>query len=334
MKLYFFPSEHEGKASNPYSQNYKDAIGKYFELVDDSKIPLTLNYPFLHFSFRADVFVLNWIEGVIYSDKGLLKFLIVLISLLVIRLRRKKIIWMLHNIHPHNGENWGSRFLQKYLFKHSSLIIAHSKTAYNYAKHKAECEVAYFAHPVACPYYETKKMDVPSCDVLIWGSILPYKGIPEFISKKRVQESQLRIRIIGLCKDEELSREINKKCNQRISFENRRIDFTELKAVIGKSRYVLFPYIGSSVSSSGALIDTICMDGVSVGPNTGAFKDLAEEGICLTYSNDDEMLDILLSKRTINEDQRQNFIVNNSWQNFAKFISKKITEQDSQLYND
>lgn len=325
MKLYFFPSEPKGGATNPYSQNYKKAIAKYVDVVDETGVPLALNYPFLHFAFRADVFILNWIESAVFSKNGYLKFFIILFALCVIRLRRKKIVWMFHNLRPHEGENAFSKFLQNFLFRSSSLIVAHSKDACDYAKKRAKCEVLFFAHPVAIPLYEKYSREVPSCDVLIWGSVLPYKGILEFISMPQVQQSLLRIRVIGTCKDVALSTAIEENCNDLIMYENRRIGFSELKAAITKSRYVLFPYIGSSVSSSGALIDTICLGGVPVGPNKGAFKDLEREGVCLTYKNDDEMMDILLSEQSfINEFVRQDFIKNNSWQSFAQKINDKI----------
>lgn len=325
MKLYFFPTVPLGQLKNPYSDNYKKAISSFFEVVDDSKVPSTLNYPLLHFSFSADIFILNWIEGVAFTDRGFLKFILVIISLHIIRIRRKKIIWMLHNLQPHEGSNWTSRYIQKYLFNHSSLIIAHSKTACNYAKRRAKCDVRYFVHPVASPICEDEIIDVVPCDVVIWGSILPYKGVLEFLSKSQIQQSQLRIRIIGTCKDEKLSQEILNRCNDMITFENRKIGFSELKGLLNQCRYVLFPYVGSSVSSSGALIDTINLGGTPVGPNTGAFKDLSEEGVCLTYSNDKEMMDILTSnKMSIEECKRVEFIKNNSWQNFAKEISKII----------
>ena len=140
-----------------------------------------------------------------------------------------------------------------------------------------------------------------------------------------VENSSSERAIIGTCKDVALSTAIEENCNDLIMYENRRIGFSELKAAITKSRYVLFPYIGSSVSSSGALIDTICLGGVPVGPNKGAFKDLEREGVCLTYKNDDEMMDILLSEQSfINEFVRQDFIKNNSWQSFAQKINDKI----------
>lgn len=325
MKVYFYPTVHKGKASNPYSKNYKDAISEYFELVDDYKVPLTLNYPFLHYAFKADVFILNWVESVIFSKYGLLKFIVILLALCVIRLRRKKIVWMLHNLQPHEGENSISRFLQNYLFRHSSLIMAHSRTACDFAKTRAKCEVEYYVHPVTMPIYEKKSMDVPSCDVLIWGAVLPYKGILEFISKPQVQQSSLRIRIIGICKDKKLADSIAAKCSNLITYENRRIDFTELKALMDKARYVLFPYVGLSVSSSGALIDTICLGGVPIGPNTGAFKDLEEEGVCVTYTNDDDMMDLLMSnKNLIDESVRQEFIRKNSWESFAQKLAGRI----------
>lgn len=328
MNLYFFPTPPEGGGFNPYSQNYKDAIGEYFDIVDETGVPPTLNYPLLHFAFRADIFILNWVESAIFSKNGTLKFLIIMVSLMIIRLRKKRIVWMLHNLQPHEGENWTTKFVQNYLFKHASLIVAHSKQACGYAKQRARGLVVYLVHPVAPPVFEEKKVEAPSCDVLIWGTVLPYKGILEFVSKPIVQQSNLRIRIIGHCKDATLERNIQSNCNAKITFENRKIEFGELKSCIAQARFVLFPYVGNSVSSSGALIDTICLGGIPVGPAMGAFKDLAEDGVCLTYTNDETMMNILTSREyMITNDCRNNFIKTNSWKAFAKEVAAILNDK-------
>ncbi|WP_194968036.1 hypothetical protein [Klebsiella pneumoniae] len=48
--------------------------------------------------------------------------------------------------------------------------------------------------------------------------------------------------------------------------------------LIEDSKCVLFPYKSGSISSSGALMDTIALGGVAIGPDVGAFKDLEKKG--------------------------------------------------------
>ena len=160
--------------------------------------------------------------------------------------------------------------------------------------------------------------------MFIWGAIYDYKGVYEFISQPNILNSKIKIFIMGIAKDNGLSEKIKSCCNDHIFFDERRADFDEIAAYCKASQYVLFPYVGESVSSSGALIDSLVFGGTPVGPNRGSFQDLASVGMCFTYNNYDELLKILLSKSTIDNCQREKFINNNSWEKFADFIHEKI----------
>lgn len=322
-KIYYYPSAPRGGYKNPYSSNYKEALKENFILLDDSsKAKYTAMFSFLKYSFLADVFVLNWVEDVAFAKLHRFKFLIVFGSLLIIRIRKKKIVWMLHNMHPHKGITPMTKFIQRYLFNNAYLIIAHSKAAAEFARQNSNRKVCYLCHPFVS--IQTKPFEVPKqkIDILIWGEILPYKGVPEFLSLPFAK--QFHVRIIGRCKDTVLDEKIKGFCSDNIKYENRKISFDELKALIDKTRYVLFPYIGDCVSSSGALIDTLTLGGCVVGPNVGAFKDLKEEGVCLTYQNEEELLYLLNSNVLIDKKVVADFIQKNSWKNLSCFLVKEI----------
>lgn len=50
-----------------------------------------------------------------------------------------------------------------------------------------------------------------------------------------------------------------KLTNSNVVYENRRASFGEIAKQVCLSKYVLFPYVGNSISSSGALIDTLVL---------------------------------------------------------------------------
>lgn len=322
-KIYYYPSAPRGGYKNPYSTNYKNALKANFKLLDDyPKAKYTAMFSFLKYAFLADIFVLNWVEDVAFAKLHRFKFLIVYLSFLIIRLRKKKIVWMLHNMHPHKGITPMTNFIQCYLFHNADLVIAHSKAAAEFARQNSKVKVCYLCHPFVD--ITTTPIDVPNqkIDILIWGEILPYKGVPEFLSLPFIK--QFDMRIIGRCKDALLDEKIKALCSPNIKYENRKISFDELKALIGKTRYVLFPYIGDCVSSSGALIDTLTLGGCVVGPNVGAFKDLQEEGVCLTYHNNEELFDLLKNDTVVDKARISRFIKDNSWANLSIFLEKNI----------
>lgn len=120
---------------------------------------------------------------------------------------------------------------------------------------------------------------------------------------------------------------IQKLCGKNVLFENRRASFEELAGLIQHTKYVLFPYTGDCVSSSGALIDTIALGGLPIGPNKGAFKDLAQEGVCVTYQDYDELFSILGKSSISDKSKIEDFIMKNSWNTFTDFLYENLQKR-------
>lgn len=331
QKLCYFPPQTSKEGyKNPYSQNYQECLQPYYDILNSKPQGIAQRLPlgtyFLFSSTKADIYIINWLESVCFLRAGGVQFLCAILGILFVILRKKKIIWMFHNIHPHQGDNFMSRILQNMLYKYANLIISHSKEAYEYAQKRAKCKVIYKCHPIKI-IKTTETFKVDSCDVLIWGEILPYKGIVEFLDYINNNHSQLKIRIVGKCNDKILDTTIKSKCTPLIKYENRRASFSELKCIINNSNYVLFPYIGNCVSSSGALIDSIAMGGNVMGPNRGAFNDLASEKMCIVYNDYAEMLKLLNTPPQISKVDINIFYKKNSWESFGKFIYEEISKQ-------
>lgn len=321
LKAYYYPSPSKGGYPNPYSYHYKEALEKEYYLINkENKSAKILGLDFFINSFKADLYIINWLESICFLRLGWIQFLLARMGLWIIKKRKKKIVWMFHNIHPHQGNNKQSQAIQHELFSKASLIISHSKEAMEYVQKHTSSKVIFLNHPIHLIPFQKISVDIPPFDLLIWGAILPYKGIAEFIKLDLIQQSSITIRILGECKDQALSKKINKYCNERIIFENRKASFNEIAAYINKSKYVLFPYIGNCVSSSGALIDTLVLGGTPIGPNVGAFKDLLEKGLCLTYNKKEDLLELIKNKPSINESAKTKFFSENSWDNLIKIL--------------
>ena len=321
QKIYFYPSCPREGYTNPYCINYKKALQEHYIVLDsENGVTKMKSATLLHYSLIADIFVLNWIENVASLRLGKIQFVFVLLSLFIIRIRKKKIVWMLHNINPHEGKTWFSDKICNYLFQNASLIISHSIEAANYANSRAKCHVEYICHPIVhhkASNNDFKDDSVEYFDVLIWGSILPYKGVAEFLENCYDKIGSFKVLIIGKCKDNNLIERIETYCSSKIIFENRFADFEELQKLVRNSKYVLFPYIGDSISSSGVLMDTIAMGGTPVGPNKGAFADLQEDHVCFCYNDYSELIEILKSNMYVDISQRDKFLASNSWSAFA-----------------
>ncbi len=329
LKLYYFPPYIKRNTdTNPYSKFYKESLSHYFDVIEKNyQHNGFARLSFLKKVFLADVYVLNWIESIGSGAKNFILFLSSYLGILIILIRRKKIVWMLHNIHPHIGENFYTRVIQRVLYRKATIIITHSQDALNYSETKANCKVYYRCHPVNQMSFKMNIISDTEFDVLIWGAILPYKGIGEFLSLPEIRNSSLKIKVIGMCKDKNLEHTILKNCNEHIFFENRFACMEELYGLCQKAKYVLFPYLPDTVSSSGVLIETIAMGGTPVGPNIGAFKDMAEYGLCITYLDSADMLRKLEGEKKIDVSKRMRFLEENSWERFGEFVYKTVINE-------
>ena len=64
------------------------------------------------------------------------------------------------------------------------------------------------------------------------------------------------------------------------------------------------------------------MGGNAVGPNIGAFKDLAKEGVCKVYNSFEDLSKYLVLENEEGEEQKAKFFQENSWKNFAHYVEE------------
>ena len=326
-KVFFFPPCPPNGYENPYSIHYKASLSSFFDVAELDNPPTKVkSLTLFHYALKSDVFILNWIENAIYWKFGILQFFLVVFSLRIIRFRNKKIVWMFHNMNPHEGKSFFSNYITSFLLKNASLIISHSKDATAKVRLMASCQVEYLCHPVCSHTFDESPNLLTSCDVFIWGSILPYKGVAEFLEKAKESLRNKKIIILGKCTNPCLKKRILSLLTPNVVFMDRFASFGEIAAYVSKTQYVLFPYIGDCVSSSGVLMDTIAMGGgMPVGPDKGAFKDMAEEGACITYKSYEELFAIL--EKDAPRVDMKTFAKKNSWSCFALKLAKLIENE-------
>lgn len=329
MKVFVYPTGGQGPvSSNPYIRNMKATLAKQMDLLQPQyRLKLPRMLVFLLNAFKAHIYVFNWIEDSAAERGGNLGGLMSMAGLYILKWRRAKIVWIFHNVHSHSGETSWTRRFRHFLFKNATLIVAHSKEAADYATQYAKCPVEFKNHPVERVDYGEWEGDVKECDFFYWSTILPYKGVAEFLSHPKCKESGKTILLVGGCRDKELDSRIRKEVTDNVIYENRKADFTEIAAQCGKAKYVVFPYIGESISSSGVLMDTLLMGGTPVGPNRGAFADMAAQGCCITYDSIDEVFDLPTddaNRLRLDKENVDKFIEENSWDSFGKWLKKCI----------
>lgn len=89
--IYYYPPASKGGYANPYSVNYKEALGKYFKVLDKKNKPsIALGLSFFLNAFRADIYIINWLESVAFLSLGRLQYIFARLGLWIIKRRKKE----------------------------------------------------------------------------------------------------------------------------------------------------------------------------------------------------------------------------------------------------
>jgi len=304
---------------------------------DDSIVFVNQNDPsnsgllnIVKYIFKIDCLFFNWIENVPERKGGSLQFLFLKILLVVLKSRKVKIIWTMHNKLSHTANHLRAKQqVFKTILKQADVVLTHSSEGIKFGEEimaNSTNKIFYFPHPVKDRRPKDKKKK--KYDILIWGTISPYKGIDNFLRflHEHKLQNNYKVLIVGKSTDEEHFKEILRYASNTIEVRNEFIEDDTLQQMIAESKIVLFTYSKASILSSGVLMDSLGYGANIVGPNTGAFADHALEGVLYAFEDYDDMIikiDKVLSTSDTAKDQiLDTFLINNSWKAFAKNVQK------------
>jgi glycosyltransferase involved in cell wall biosynthesis len=336
-KIYFYPiSARNDKivSFNPYTFDFVDSIEQFFTIVNKGKPSNKGIFDIYKYLFRIDYIIFNWIEDLPEKKGGFIQTIFFLTLMAISRLIGIKIVWVMHNRLSHSRKHkWLKKLIFNQLIRKSDFILTHSSEGISYGeslRQGSKNRIHYFPHPIK----DRRKLSLakPAYDILIWGTISPYKGILEFLqllhSVKR--EKSFKILIIGKSNDKVYFELLTQYTSENIIIKEAFMEDDSLQEMISLSKIVLFTYAKSSILSSGALMDSIGFGGKVLGPHVGAFADLAKDGIINTFRESDEIftvIDVMLAKNDDTENPPINqFLQENSWNKFAENIQKILNQ--------
>lgn len=328
-KVFVYPP-YTGSDRNPgnlYLKLFEESFSGYenLKLVRHDKFKT----PFwnLLYYWRSDIFFFSWVEGLVYSFSGKMKFLLIALIILVARWTNRDVIWILHNKHPHKGKTWATTKAMRFLAKYSTVVVTHSQTGITYfnsefEKNKGKCY--FIPHPV----YSTEMIPPKTLkwDYIIWGEILPRKGILEFLRFANSCDffKTKKILVCGRCKNTDYSELLSKECNNNVTFINEFIHDDVLREYVSSSRYILFPYQTSSVLSSGSLVYSLNYGKPIIGPNVGVFAEMDKIVTC--YDSFEEIIDLHI---TFDTNVLMNYIEQNNWNTFLSKVLDLLENRKS-----
>lgn len=326
MKRFFiYPlNQRKNGSPNPYVDKLATNLSEGAKVVNRKAKHRGVINLFLYL-FRSDVFILNWVESFPTKRFGILQSAIFILFLKIARLLKKDVLWILHNKGSHHGghKQWTERLFRA-LMKESSHIITHSQEGlefvldnYSYAASK----VTVISHPVDPLFQRESNEDQKKFDILIWGSLFPYKGVDRFLEYiHSVNVIGLKVLIVGRCTNKDYVEKLGRFLANNIVYRNELLSMTEIAGFASQSKFVLFTYKAETILSSGVLMDTLRMGCRILGPNYGAFRDLSSLGVVQVYGAFDEVIDACESYKPISKnelDEVAAFAKDNSWEVFA-----------------
>ena len=336
-RLYCYPYSAKGKSLNPYVERLMEGLSREYDIVNEGRPSENGILDLYRYVFQCDVVLFNWVENVPDRRGGYIQALLVYLILIGKRAFGLQVAWVLHNKLSHSKSNaWLKSTLVQALARHSDVIITHAREGLDYAREldRRAGEKTFFLHHPVEPFAVAEGARYePDFDVLIWGSMHRYKGVREFLEQLSDSAARDRLRVLvwGRFADDDYYRECVRVSPARVEIRNEMVPDEALAGAQNAARVILFPYSPQSVLSSGALMTSLNSSAVIVGPDTGSFRDLAREGLVVTYERPDEMIGLI--ERAIAEgggadlvERRRAFFAAHSWRQQCGEIARLINQ--------
>lgn len=322
-RITIYPNQTVDERSNPYIPDFVEAInatGKARVINPPHNNPLL---SILNPRYWGDVTIFNWFESIPDFKYGILQSLAAIIYVAVLRLTGRKVVYMLHDKQSHRQLHGRlSRLMMRYIISMAQLIITHSAEGVELVKArypKSASKVHFIDHPTKCRL--SSSQTTKRFELLVWGSINPYKGVKELLQFLQSQTTfRPRLCIVGRC-SEDIKQQIEELLTPETEFIPHPVYFNELGEYIKASHFVLIPYKPESVLSSATLMDSLSFGAKVIGPRTGSFADYSHDNRLNVYCYDslDDIPKIIEQHigDVIDADAYHKFLEVNDWPHFA-----------------
>ncbi len=338
MNIYIYPISDPNKSvsKNPYIDDLIQGLQKHdCNIVNKNKLTRFGIFDLLVYWFKTDVYYLNWIENLPDRRFGWIQALLFYLIFLILKLSGKKIVWMMHNKLSHSKQALFLKMITNYLLiNYADLVLTHSKEGVRFGNifMRHQREILFRHHPLEQKAIKADNTTEKTIDILIWGSIAPYKGIDTFLEylKKSDAYEKYRIHIVGKITQEALAKRLKSYQGKALVIEDDFVSNERLQTLFSKSHLVLFTYAGYSTLSSGALMDTLAYGKKIIGPDVGAFRDLKEEGLIETFTDFDRLIEKLERGLDVDinyHEKLRQFIEENSWDHFTALVCQKLYQK-------
>jgi glycosyltransferase involved in cell wall biosynthesis len=269
------------------------------------------------------------------------------LPVLIFLLRKRKLVFTIHDIHSHSGEktryNFGER-LNKYIIKSRFPLIVQNYSDYKYLIKKYSAiskKFNFIPFGVLDIYkeFEGNNFKTFSSDLLFFGRISPYKGIEYLIEAiKKLYSRGIKMNVI-IAGNGDTCFQTEDLEKFGIKLINRYIKNEELVALIMNTKVVVCPY--TDATQSGVIMTAFAFNKPVVASAVGSFNEVIQDGFngyLVPPMDSDELalkISLLIGDNNLQKDMSRNIeLFNNSgeysWEqigeNMQKFYSSVSPE--------
>jgi glycosyltransferase involved in cell wall biosynthesis len=255
-----------------------------------------------NFGFKLLDYILNWFwlflnyqkyDTIIFQWLQLLRYTNIEIKLLNYLQSRVKLIYIVHNLYPHNTNNNKIKRRYKQLYRTTNNIAVHTnKTKKTISEISKNPNILRIEHGYFFKEFRQKAFKKMSNKCLMIGYISKYKGIEDALKVvKRLKETGviISLHIIGLGTPEYLNvlAELidDLKITNQVFILSKEVSTTFLIQQIKESRMLWLPY--KMISQSGVAYTSTGLGKPFVGYDVGNFRDsFGDKGIAKIVKKD------------------------------------------------
>ena len=249
---------------------------------------------------RCKIVNLNWFDNAPTRKSYLKKSLV----LLILKIFRKRIIYTLHNVQPHDLKN--NRYaikMMKKLCDQAAAIVGLCPDTHDVVKRiapDADAKVSVIPHPNYIANYSLKetqglreKFGFAKEDLVLlyMGLLRPYKNIELLIDVfRRIQEKNIKLLIAGNASDGTYREKLLQRAagDPNIIFDFRYIPDDEVPAYYKTADLVVLPYHKVSSLNSGVVYLSFSLKKTVVCPDIGTINMIPDKSFVYAYHYETE----------------------------------------------
>lgn len=242
---------------------------------------------------KCDVLHLHWTHGPA-TDKSFIKaligFAVFQLSLILLKIRQKKIVWTIHNLVNHEKcRVWLDRINSILVGAQANVVLVHGNSSIEVVReylflsnkkihvvHHGNYDGVISSRPVVSRHKR-------GVQFLFFGIIRPYKGVLTLIDVFGRLNGPHCLHISGRPCSEELKKMIIEKSSldNRISLSLEFISEKELEGFLGQCDVVVLPY--KDVLTSGSLLMALTAGRPVIAPKSGLIPEYVSEECAFLY---------------------------------------------------